>query len=208
MVVLTGGCAYKPNAGELLMYSGNLFSDDDILIQSPNSQKGGDEGSDEPAQESSSGGLSREFIIGIVVGICGLFALAIILFFIYYLRFRQREPSYPDDTDDADAGNLAPMRRSLRHHASIDPDPVPFNNPPRYYNPFTSDSDEGSSAGYAETDYFDYVNATKMMQKPEADSGMLPAHAAYRPYIRSKNQFLGVEADGGSMRAPSSVSRF
>lgn len=203
MVVLTGGCAYKPKGGELLVYKGDVFSDDDILIQSPESQADGDTEPDGLAQESSSGGLPREFIIGIVVGVCGLFALAIILFFVYYLRFRERESSY-SDTDDGDTGNLAPMRRSLRHHASIDPDPVPFNNPPRFYNPFTGDSDAGSSAGYTETDYFDYVNATKMMHKPEADSGMLPAHAAYRPYIRSKNQFLGVEADGRSMRAPSS----
>lgn len=208
MVVLTGGCAYKPKAGDPLRFIGDVFSDDEILIQSPKSEQGGDKESDEPALESSSGGLSREFIIGIVVGICGLFGLAIILFFIYYMRFRQREPSYPDTDDDADTGNLAPMRRSLRHHASIDPDPVPFNNPPRLYNSFGGSSDGGSSAECGETDYFDYVNATKMMQKPEADSGMLPAHAAYRPYIRSKNQYLGVEADGGSVRAPSSVSRF
>lgn len=188
--MLTGGCAYTPGAGEKLDFKGDVFSRDEILIEAPN-QEDTDTKPITPTDDDSSAAstttsssLSREFIVGIVVGVCLLFAIAIILWFIYYLRFRKRDkPPTPD---------LYPrhQRHSLRHQRSIDPDPALFGGRGMY--PWSSDSD-GESVNGAE--YFDYVNATAMERRPEGDGAGMPAHRAYKPYIRSKNR-VGADWDG------------
>lgn len=213
--MLTGGCAYKPEAGEKLSYKGDVFSRDEILIEAPN-QEDTDMKPITPADSdlsspSTSGGLSREFVIGIVVGVCVLFGIAILLFFIYYLRFRR--PDKPPTPD------LFPphQRFSLRHQRSIDPDPALFGG--RGIYPWSSDSDGESVHG---AEYFDYVNATAMERRPEGEGAGMPAHKAYRPYIRSKNRMGDVDdgntvstgegsnwkaLEAGSVRAPSSLGR-
>lgn len=193
LTVLTGGCAYKPSAGEKLEYKGDVFSRDEIQIEAPDQEdtdtKPITPADNDSSSPSSSGGLSREFVVGIVVGVCLLFAIAILLFFIYYLRFRKRDkPPTPE---------LAPHhhRRSLRHQHSIDPDPGLFGGRGAY--PWGSDSD-GESVNGAE--YFDYVNATAMDRRMEGEGGGLPAHRAYKPYIRSKNRVGGdVDGDGNTV---------
>ncbi|SPN99129.1 uncharacterized protein DNG_02164 [Cephalotrichum gorgonifer] len=196
MVVLTGGCAYKPVAGSTLGFTGDVFSDEGILIESPGSRQDGDEDHEEPAEGSSPPPkLSREFIIGIVVGISVLFAFAITLFFIYYLRFRKREQ--PDSANPR-------FDRYLRHQESIDADPALFNSTPhgtRLY-PYGSDSDDDAESMRVfenNNDYFDYMNATAMMQKPQVEGLAPPAHAAYNPYIRSGKRFVG-EVDRSTSR--------
>lgn len=199
LTVLTGGCAYKPEAGSLLRYTGDVFSNDDIRIQSPNQDN--DDADTQPGEskkQGSSSGLSREFIIGIVVGVCVLFAMAIALFFIYYLRFRKR-----DAVPDPDHLFPPSHRQSLRHQRSVDPDPALFSNTvhagSRLY-PWSSDSDgESLHGGGHGADYFDFVNATAMAHRPEAEGQALPMHAAYKPYIRSKNRVAGGDGDGATM---------
>lgn len=38
LTVLTGGCAYKPSAGEKLEYKGDVFSRDEIMIEAPDQE--------------------------------------------------------------------------------------------------------------------------------------------------------------------------
>ena len=182
MAVLTGGCAYKPEAGSTLRFTGDVFSRDDILIQAPRERDDTERVAPE-VDGSSSPGLSREFKIGIVVGVCLLFAIAIVLFFIYYLGFRKR--------DRLPEPEVFP-RNSLRHQHSIDPDPALFGGHASRMYPWTSDSDGESGRGSGEN--FDYVSAAAMMQKSEGQGAALPAHAAYKPYIRSK-RLAGLDGD-------------
>lgn len=120
------------------------------------------------------------------MGVCILFAIAILLFFIYYLRFRKRdEPPAPD---------LFPHSRSQRHQQSIDPDPALFGGRPY---PWSSDSDAESAANGAGS--FDYEHAAAMDRRMEGgDDGGLPAHRAYRPFIRSKHR-AGRDEDGSTV---------
>lgn len=190
--MLTGGCAYKPEAGETLLFTGDVFSHDEILVHAP-----GQDGETQPIaptdDDDSRPGLSREFTIGIVVGISLLFAIAILLFFVYYLRFRKRDT--PPD----------PRRRSLRHEPSIDPDPVLFSS---WRHPWASDSD-GESLGYGGSSVsdFDYVNAAAMAQKPDAEGVGMPAHAAYKPYIKSRNNLSAVDVDRSTGRRSASEGK-
>lgn len=221
MVVLTGGCAYTPTTGDRLELTGDLFSDEKILIQAPDSGQSDDNGGLKPGPSvglgddtTSSPGLSREFIIGIVVGISVLFAIAITLFFIYYLRFRGREPTGAGGDEKFDDSPPTHSTRMLRHQASIDPDPAPFNTLARsvggyqYGDAWGTDSEgEGGHCYGNNSDYFNYLHATAIMNKPEAEGQVLPAHAAYNPYIKSRSHFVRPEraADASTVRAGSAA---